>query len=57
MTSLRLGFDTESPHPFLASLDGELESCVSLGCAQLSLLGVTGWSLGELMLSSPSCCL
>lgn len=41
MTSLRLGFDAGYPHPSLASLDGEVESCVCLGRAQLSLLGVT----------------
>lgn len=41
MTSLRLGFDTVYPHPSLASLDGKVESCASLGRAQLSLLGVT----------------
>lgn len=41
MTSLRLGFDTVYPHPSLASLDREVEPCVSLGRAWLSLLGVT----------------
>lgn len=41
MTSLRLGFDTVYPHASLASLDREVESRVSLGRAQLSLLGVT----------------
>lgn len=47
MTSLKLGFDMGSPHPFLASVDGEVESCVSLGRAQLSLLGVTVEGLSE----------
>lgn len=56
MTSLRLEFGPGSPHHFLASLDGEIESCVSFGRAPLSLPGVEGLLESWCWLVLPAVC-